>query len=46
MPIPKPEPLETMSEFITRCMEDDTMKSEYPNERQRVALCAKQWTKK
>ena len=35
-----------MSEFITRCMEDDTMKSEYPNQRQRVAVCAKQWTKK
>ena len=46
MPIPKPEPLETMSEVITRCMDDDTMQEEDPNERQRVAVCAKQWTKK
>lgn len=44
--MPKPEPLETMSDFITRCMDDDTMKEEYPNERQRVAVCAKQWTTK
>jgi hypothetical protein len=46
MPIPKPEPHERMSEFITRCMVDDTMQEEYPNERQRVAVCAKQWSSK
>jgi hypothetical protein len=32
-----------MSEFIARCMIDPTMTTEYPNERQRVAICAKTW---
>ena len=46
MPIPKPEPLENMSDFIGRCMADETMKEEYKNERQRIAVCAKRWREK
>ena len=43
MPIPKPENTEKMTEFLGRCMADTTMTEEYPNERQRMAICAKQW---
>lgn len=45
MPIPKPEPNEQMTEFIERCMSDEVMQEEYPNEGQRIAICAKQWSK-
>jgi hypothetical protein len=44
MPIPKPEAGEKMTEFLGRCMTDETMESEYPNENQRIAICAKQWS--
>lgn len=43
MPIPKPEKTEKMTEFLGRCMADPTMTEEYPNERQRMAICDKQW---
>lgn len=46
MPIPKPEPQENMAGFLSRCMADDTMLAEYPNERQRIAICARQWKEK
>lgn len=38
MPIPKPKPYERMNDFLQRCMGDDKMVSEYPQE-QRVAVC-------
>jgi len=38
MPIPKPQLNESDSDFIDRCMSDDTMKSEYDN-KQRLAIC-------
>jgi len=44
MPIPKPEQQEKMSEFLGRCMTDPTMEVDYPNENQRIAVCAKQWS--
>jgi len=40
MPIPKPNPGEHHDQFIVRCMSDEKMKSEYPNEKQRLAVCA------
>ncbi len=40
MPIPKPNPGENHNQFIERCMSDEKMKSEYPNEKQRLAVCA------
>ncbi len=46
MPIPKPEPQEEMQDYLDRCMADDVMTSEYPNRMQRLAICAKEWTKK
>lgn len=44
MPIPKPEQQEKMTEFLGRCMTDPSMQVEYPNENQRIAVCAKQWS--
>ena len=45
MPIPRPEHDETMTEYIERCMGDSVMKKEYPNNKQRIAVCAVQWRK-
>lgn len=38
MPIPKPKDGETFNDFLKRCMLDDVMISEYPQE-QRAAIC-------
>lgn len=43
MPIPKPQPQETAPKFMQRCMADDVMVQEYPNTKQRAAICAVQW---
>jgi len=43
MPIPEPQTNETQDEFIERCMSDETMKSEFPDEKQRYAVCISQW---
>ncbi len=43
MPIPKPEKTEKMTEYLNRCMGDEVMVNEYKNERQRMAVCAKEW---
>ncbi len=42
MPLPVIKPLETRGEFVKRCMQDTIMKDEYPNIRQRLAVCARQ----
>ena len=42
MPLPTKKPTETTDEFIKRCMSDETMKSEFPNNAQRLAVCAVQ----
>lgn len=43
MPLPKPIAEENQQEFISRCMLDETMKSEYPRNDQRLAVCYVQW---
>lgn len=43
MPIPQPTPNEPQDEFISRCMGDEKMKSEYPDEMQRYAVCITQF---
>jgi phage head maturation protease len=43
MPIPKPRSDEDQDEFIGRCMSDETMQSEYPDQEQRAAVCFSQW---
>lgn len=39
MPIPKPTLGESQDDFMKRCMGNDTMRSEYPEKDQRVAVC-------
>lgn len=45
MPIPNTKPNEDKQDFIARCMSNETMKKEYPNTQQRIAVCISQ-TKK
>jgi len=45
MPIPKPIKDETQEKFISRCMRNDTMKKEFPEQDQRYAVCKKEWDK-
>lgn len=42
MPIPKKETGETTNEFINRCMSDDKLIKEYPDNDQRYAICVGQ----
>jgi len=46
MPIPKPNPNEKDNSFVARCMGNETMKKEYPDNKQRVAICLAQTRKK
>lgn len=39
MPIPKRKPNEDNQKFVARCMGNETMKKEYPDSKQRVAIC-------
>ena len=39
MPIPKPEKNEDKQKFVARCMGNETMKKDYPNTNQRIAVC-------
>jgi len=43
MPIPKPNTNESRQDFITRCMGDDTMASEYTDSDQRLAVCTSEY---
>jgi len=45
VPIPKPKKGEKQDEFIQRCMSDETMISEFPDEKQRYAVCMTQFKK-
>lgn len=42
MPLPSPQEYnndETFNEFMDRCMSDNTMRKEYPDSKQRYAVC-------
>lgn len=45
MPIPSKKPDEDKQKFISRCMSDETMKKEYTDVKQRVAICLGQTRK-
>ena len=45
MPIPKPERGEQQEDFVARCMGSDTMGEDYPDEKQRAAVCYSSWRK-
>lgn len=40
MPLPKPKEGDSQSQFMDKCMSNEVMKSEYPNDKQRLAVCA------
>ena len=46
MPLIKPKDGEEVSTFISRCMSDSTMKKEFPDQKQRLAVCFSQFRKK
>ncbi len=46
MPIPKPKENETQKDFIARCMGDEVMRDEYPENDKRAAICYSAWRKK
>lgn len=46
MPIPTPRKDEDKEEFMSRCMGDEVMKRDYPDTKQRAAICYKQWREK
>jgi hypothetical protein len=39
MPIPSPKPNEDKNAFVSRCMGDETMKKDYGDSKQRIAVC-------
>ena len=45
MPIPKPNLTETADKFIERCMSDEIMLNEYPDQSQRFAICSVSYDK-
>ncbi len=40
MPLPKPSKQESRQDFIDRCMKDKVVQKEYPNQKQRLAICS------
>ena len=46
MPLPTKNSGEEKDSFISRCMSDDAMKSEFPQEKKRVAVCMSQYKKR
>jgi len=43
MPLPKPKTDESQDDFMDRCMANDVMNSEYPDNDQRYAVCQSLW---
>lgn len=46
MPIPKPKKGEDQKKFISRCMADAVTNKEYPDQKQRAAVCFSAWKAK
>ena len=45
MPIPNPKKSEKQGDFVSRCMGDETMNKEFPDQKQRAAVCYSQFKK-
>lgn len=43
MPLPSKKPGESKDEFISRCVSDSKMTSEFPDSKQRAAVCYYQY---
>jgi hypothetical protein len=46
MPLPKPKENEKEQEFVSRCMGSETMNKEFPDQKQRAAVCYSQYKKR
>ena len=46
MPIPNPKGSEAKKKFVTRCMGDNVMTKEFPDGKQRAAVCYSKWKKR
>jgi len=46
MPIPTPRKGESQQEFISRCMGNPTMRKEFPDQKQRSAVCFSTWRRR
>lgn len=46
MPLPNPSPQEDRKDFVSRCMASPVMNKEYPDNKQRAAVCYAQFKKK
>jgi len=46
MPLPQPQPDEIKNDFLDRCMGDKVMNQDYPDNKQRYAICNSLWDKK
>lgn len=46
MPIPSPRKGESQDKFISRCMGDSVMNKEFPEQKQRAAVCFSTWREK
>ena len=46
MPLPTPKDNEKQDAFVSRCMSAKVMKEDFPDNKQRVAVCYSQWRKK
>jgi hypothetical protein len=45
MPLPKPKNKEKKSEFVSRCIGDTQTNKDFPDQKQRIAVCYSQWEK-
>ena len=45
MPIPNPRGQEQKKNFVGKCMSDSVMLDEFPEEKQRAAVCFSKWKK-
>lgn len=45
MPLPSPKGLQGKDEFLSSCMAGDKMSAEFPDSKQRYAVCQSQWKK-
>lgn len=43
MPIPKPRKGDNQQAFVSRCMGNNAMVKDYPNQGQRSAVCYQSW---
>jgi hypothetical protein len=46
MPLPSPRQGQTQDEFMQTCMSNENMKKEFPQNKQRVAVCMQKWRDK